>query len=115
MDTSTLKKAAIRYYRTRAGLFDLIAKMKLWPSRQGILHGIRTIEIFGEQARITTHCNREFVVNNSRTSRAARALRNKCFSASCSACRVPDWKLDKFSSTRFSRHFGATLDEQTGK
>ncbi len=115
MGAKTEKKPEVRYYRTRVGLFDLIAKMKLWPSRKGILHGIRSIEVFGDQARITTHCNRVFVVNNSRKSRAARALRNKLFSTSCSECRIPEWKLDKFSSTRFSRHFGSDLNEQTGK
>ncbi|MBM9615900.1 hypothetical protein JWJ90_16645 [Desulfobulbus rhabdoformis] len=115
MDNKTEKKPAIRYYRTRAALFDLISKMKFWPSRTGILHGIRSIEIFGDQARITTHCNREFIVNNSRKSRAARALRNKCTSSSCRECRIPEWKLAKFSSTRFSRHFGSTLSEEAGK
>lgn len=115
MGSETAKKPATRYYRTRVGLFTLIEKMKLWPSRKGILHGIRSIEVFGDQARITTHCNREFVVNDSRKSRAARALRNKWFSKPCSECRVPDWKLAKYSSTRFSRHFGSTLKEQAGQ
>ncbi len=109
------KKPAARYYRTRVGLFTLIEKMKLWPSRKGVLHGIRSIEVFGDQARITTHCNRQFMVNNSRTSRAARALRNKWFAKPCSACRVPDWKLAKYSSTKFSRHYGSTLNEGAGQ
>lgn len=108
-------KTAKRYYRTRVGLFNLIAKMKLWPSRKGVLHGIKSMEIFGSQARITTHCNKSFVVNNSRTSRAARALRNKWVSRPCSACRVPDWKMEKYSSTRFSRHYGSSLQDEAGQ
>ena len=111
-DASKTKKPAKRYYRKRVELFRLIDKIKLWPSRTGTLHGIRTIEKIGEQARITTHCNKTFLVNNSRNSRAARWLRNKWFHGVCTACRVPDWKLTKYSSTQFRRHYGsALLDE----
>ena len=98
-----------RFYRKRVELFRLIDKIKLWPSRRGVLHGIRTIEKMGRQARVTTHCNRTFVINNSRNSRSARWLRNKWFKRSCSACRVPDWKMEKYSATLFRRHQGSTL------
>lgn len=108
---SKTKKPAKRYYRKRVELFRLIDKIKLWPSRTGTLHGIRTIEKIGEQARITTHCNKTFMVNNSRNSRAARWLRNKWFHDVCSTCRVPDWKLSKYSSTQFKRHYGSALTE----
>ena len=109
------KKHSKRYYRKRVELFRLIDKIKLWPSRTGILHGIKTIEKMGDQAQITTHCNKTFMANNSRNSRAVRWLRNKWFKGACGACRVPDWKLDKYSSTLFKRHYGSSLlseDEQ---
>jgi pyrrolysyl-tRNA synthetase-like protein len=101
-----------RFYRKRVELFLLIDKIKLWPSRKGVLHGIRAIEKTGRQARITTHCNRTFVVNDSRNSRAARWLRNKWFKSVCGACRVPEWKLEKYSATMFRRHHGSTLAER---
>lgn len=103
------KKHAKRYYRKRVELFRLIDKIKLWPSRKGVLHGIKTIEKMGDQALITTHCHKTFMVNDSRNSRAARWLRNKWFKGVCGACRVPDWKLDKYSSTLFRRHQGSLL------
>ena len=103
------KKHSKRYYRKRVELFRLIDKIKLWPSRTGILHGIKTIEKIGDQAQISTHCNKTFMVNNSRNSRAVRWLRNKWFKGVCSACRVPAWKLDKYSSTLFRRHHGSML------
>ena len=99
-----------RFYRKRVGLFLLLEKIKLWPSRKGLLHGIKSIEKFGDQACITTHCNKSFMVNHSRNSRAARCLRNKLVKDVCPACGVPQWKLVKYSSTRFSRHHGSTLD-----
>lgn len=34
-----------RYYRKRVDFFRLLTKMKLWPSRKKILHGIKTLEI----------------------------------------------------------------------
>jgi pyrrolysyl-tRNA synthetase-like protein len=60
------KKPAKRFYRKRVELFRLIDKIKLWPSRKGILHGIKTIEKMGDQAQITTHCNKTFTINDSR-------------------------------------------------
>jgi pyrrolysyl-tRNA synthetase-like protein len=104
-----VKKAAKRYYRKRVALFRLIDKIKLWPSRSGTLHGIRTIEKIGDQAQITTHCNKTFLANDSRNSRAARWLRNKWFKDVCPICRIPDWKLGKYSSTQFKRHYGSAL------
>ena len=105
------KPPAKRYYRKRVELFRLIDKIKLWPSRRGVLHGIKRLEIIGDQARITTHCNKTFLVTNSRSSRAARWLRNKWFKGACSVCRVPEWKLAKYSVTQFERHYGSALSE----
>ena len=104
-----------RYYRKRVELFRLIDKIKLWPSRRGILHGIKTIEVIGEQARITTHCNKIFLITNSRNSRAARWLRNKWFKSVCGTCRVPEWKLEKYSATYFKRQYGSDLHAQDKK
>ena len=103
------KPPAKRFYRKRVELFRLIEKIKLWPSRTGVLHGIRSIDPRGEIAVITTHCGKSFVVRNSRNSRAARWLRNKWFRTVCPECRVPDWKLEKYDSTRFRRHHGSFL------
>ena len=112
------KIPAKRYYRKRVHLLSLIEKIKLWPSRKGILHGIRSIEKLGDQARITTHCNKSFLINNSKSSRAARWLRNKLFIGVCPQCGVPEWKLEKYASTRFKRHQGSLLlkdpKEETG-
>ena len=106
---SSAKPPKRRFYRKRVELFRLIDKIKIWPSRKGLLHGIKAIEITGDQARITTHCNKTFMVNNSRNSRAARWLRNKWFKGVCPACGVPQWKLEKYASTHFRRHHGSSL------
>jgi pyrrolysyl-tRNA synthetase-like protein len=97
------------YYRKRVELFRLIEKIKLWPSRRGVLHGIRSVEVNGDTARLTTHCGRTFLARDSRNSRAARWLRNKWFRAICSDCVVPEWKLEKYAATRFHRHQGSLL------
>ena len=110
--TENKKEPPKRYYRKRVELFKLVDKIKLWPSRKGILHGIKVIERIGEQVRITTHCGKEFLVNNSRNSRAARWLRNKWFVGICPVCQVPGWKLEKYSATRFRRHYGSLLQDE---
>lgn len=106
---SSTKAPVKRYYRKRVELFRLIDKVKLWPSRRGVLHGIKTIEKKGDQALIITHCNKSFMIVDSRNSRAARWLRNKWFKAACPQCRVPEWKLEKYSATFFKRHYGSRL------
>jgi len=110
-DKTKAKQPARRYYRKRVELFRLIEKIKLWPSRRGLLHGIKTVEVIGDQARVTTHCSKTFLITNSRNSRAARWLRNKWFRGVCGVCRVPDWKLAKYSSTHFKRHYGSALSK----
>jgi pyrrolysyl-tRNA synthetase-like protein len=103
------RPARRRFYRKRVELFRLIEKIKIWPSRKGVLHGIKAMETMGDQARITTHCNKTFLVNNSRNSRAARWLRNKWYRGVCPACGVPQWKLEKYDATHFRRHHGSLL------
>jgi pyrrolysyl-tRNA synthetase-like protein len=97
------------YYRKQVPLFRLIDKMKLWPSRKGILHGIRTLEIKGAYGLLRTHCNREMVIRNSKNCRAARWLRNKWFFKACEECAIPGWKIEKYSTTVFKRGWGSFL------
>ena len=98
-----------RYYRKNVELLLLLDKMKLWPSRSGLLHGIREIEEKGRYLEITTHCGKSFRAYNSRNSRAARWLRNKWVEKPCPACKVPEWKLQKYSKTFFDAHYGSDL------
>ena len=87
----------------------MIERVKLWISRSGTLHGIRSLQDQGEVMLITTHCNRTFVVKNSRNSRAARYMRQKWYQSVCPKCGIPEWKLEKFSATKFNRHHGSDL------
>lgn len=98
-----------RYYRKNVELFKLLDKIKLWPSRNGTLHGIKSISLRGNIAEVVTHCGEQFTVRNSKTSRAARWLRNKWCIGVCPACKVPTWKLEKYSSTVMSQHHGSRL------
>ncbi|MCR4892182.1 MAG: hypothetical protein K5989_08400 [Lachnospiraceae bacterium] len=91
-----------RYVYKNQGLYALINKIKLWPARSGILHGVKSIDYRGASMTITTHCGESFVVWDSRHSRSARWLRNRWCKCPCPACRVPDWKLQKYSNTVFS-------------
>lgn len=100
-----------RYYRKHVDFFRLLEKIKLWPARSGTLHGIRTIEIKGEYAEISTHCGRTFMIRNSKTSRSARWLRNKWMRDTCKQCKIPQWKLDKYSKTYFTQSFGSELQD----
>jgi pyrrolysyl-tRNA synthetase, N-terminal region len=98
-----------RYYRKNVDFFNLLEKIKLWPSRGGTLHGIKSMTKRGSTAEIVTHCNRYFTIYNSKHSRAARWMRNKLHFGICPTCRIPEWKLQKYSSTVMSQHYGARL------
>lgn len=104
-----------RYYRKHVELFLLLDKIKLWPSRAGRLHGIKKIEKKGEYAEITTHCGKSFKVYNSSSSRAARWLRNKWVNEPCKECKIPGWKIEKYSETAFASHYGSDLTNQEEK
>ncbi|WP_073048821.1 pyrrolysine--tRNA(Pyl) ligase small subunit [Dethiosulfatibacter aminovorans] len=101
-----------RYYRKHVDFFDLLQKVKLWPSRNGTLHGIKKMQIKGDYAEITTHCNEKFIVKRSKNSHSARWLRNKWYRQTCKKCRIPDWKLEKYSTTCFNQNFGKDLSRK---
>lgn len=98
-----------RYYRKNVDFFRFVEKLKLWPSRSGILHGIKSMTIRGNTAEIVTHCNETFQIYNSRHSRAARCLRNKLFFHACGTCKIPGWKLEKYSETYVNQNYGSRL------
>lgn len=97
------------FYRRRSDLFAIVDRMKLWPSRSGTLHGVKSARLLGDYIEITTHCGRTFRVLNSRKSRAARWIRNKWAADPCSECKIPAWKLEKYAKTFFSEHYGRDL------
>jgi pyrrolysyl-tRNA synthetase-like protein len=95
------KKEKKRFFRKHQDSFTVLQKIKLWPSRAGKLHGIRSVVLKGAYAEFTTHCGQKLRIKNSKTSRVARWLRNKWYVEPCPGCKVPAWKLEKYSSTSF--------------
>lgn len=98
---TTQKKEKKRYIRKHEELSGVLQKIKLWPSRTGTLHGIKTVVQKGAYIELTTHCGHRMRIKNSKTSRVSRWLRNKWYARACAQCKIPDWKLGKFSSTSF--------------
>jgi len=98
METDKVK----RYIYKNQRMFGMVNTIKLWPSRSGILHGVKQIVLNGTMLEITTHCGESFVVYDSKYSRSARWLRNRWFKKPCPHCKIPDWKLEKYSSTVFT-------------
>ncbi|MDR2492651.1 MAG: hypothetical protein LBD25_04240 [Coriobacteriales bacterium] len=96
------QKSTKRYIYKNQSLYSLIDRVKLWPGRTGTLHGIKSVTRSEGRIDITTHCGEAFVVWDSRSSRAARWLRNRWFKKPCPACKIPAWKLEKYHSTVFT-------------
>lgn len=95
------EKRKVRYVQKHRPIFKLVEKIKLWPSRSGILHGIRSITKDGNFMIIETHCNKVIKARISKNGRAARWLRNKWAERICKSCRIPSWKISKFANTLF--------------
>ena len=55
-EAKKLDKPKKRYYRKRVDFYLLVNKIKLWPSRKGILHVGQKDNQKGNYAEITTHC-----------------------------------------------------------
>lgn len=81
----------------KRSLDSLISKTGFWVSRSGHLHGIKSCETSQNYIRITMDCGEVIKVRNSRSSRAARLLRNRKYQKPCKKCRVPDEKIKEFS------------------
>jgi pyrrolysyl-tRNA synthetase-like protein len=95
------KKTVRRYVYKNQGLYALIDRIKLWPGRSGILHGVKSVTVGDGRIDVLTHCGESFTVWDSRNSRSARWLRNRWFKRACPRCGVPAWKLEKYNSTVF--------------
>ena len=95
------KKKRKTYFRKREELTVVLQKVKLWPSRTGTLHGLRSVVSKGAYIDFTTHCGQKLRIKNSKNSRVSRWLRNKWYVQPCPRCRVPAWKLEKYSLTAF--------------
>lgn len=87
--------------RKHAAPYDVVEKVKLWPSKTGMLHGVRSVKLKSNLIEVQTHCGQSFRVRNSKTSRVARHLRNKIYDKPCPRCRIPAWKVQKFADTAF--------------
>lgn len=87
--------------RKHAAPYEVVDKIKLWPSKTGVLHGVRAVRLKGGLIEVETHCGQSFRVRNSKTSRIARHLRNKIYEKPCRRCRIPAWKEKKFAETVF--------------
>jgi pyrrolysyl-tRNA synthetase-like protein len=95
------EKLTKRYISKNQGLFKVVNKIKLWPSKSGMLHSIKSIDRNGDLAVITTFCGETFTVRDSKNSRSARWLRNRWYLKACPRCGIPDWKLAKYATTVF--------------
>jgi len=77
-------------------LSALISSTGLWMSRTGTLHKIKHNEVSKTKIYIEMKCGDRLVVNNSRSSRTARALRHYKYKKTCTRCKVSDEDINNF-------------------
>ncbi|RPJ77547.1 MAG: pyrrolysine--tRNA(Pyl) ligase [Alphaproteobacteria bacterium] len=74
----------------------LISATGLWMSRAGTLHKIKHSEVSKRKIYIEMKCGDQLIVNNSRSSRTARALRHHKYKKTCKHCKVSDEDITNF-------------------
>lgn len=77
-------------------LDTLISATGFWMSRTGTIHKIKHHEVSRSKIYIEMACGDRLVVNNSRSSRTARALRHHKYKKTCKRCRVSDEDINNF-------------------
>lgn len=77
-------------------LDNLISATGLWMSRTGTIHKIKNHEVSRKKIYIEMACGDRLIVNNSRSSRTARALRHHKYKRACRHCRVSDDDINNF-------------------
>ncbi|AKB30814.1 Pyrrolysyl-tRNA synthetase [Methanosarcina siciliae HI350] len=77
-------------------LDTLISTTGLWMSRTGMIHKIKHHEVSRSKIYVEMACGERLVVNNSRSSRTARALRHHKYRKTCRHCRVSDEDINNF-------------------
>ena len=77
-------------------LDSLISKTGFWLSRTGKLHKIKHSEVSKRKIYIEMDCGEKLIVNNSRSSRTARALRHHKYRKTCKHCRISNEDINSF-------------------
>jgi len=77
-------------------LENLISASGIWMSRTGMIHKIKHHEVSRSKIYIEMACGDRLTVNNSRSSRTARALRHHKYRKTCRRCRVSDEDVNNF-------------------
>ncbi|MCL2883107.1 MAG: pyrrolysine--tRNA(Pyl) ligase small subunit [Coriobacteriia bacterium] len=90
-------KVQAKYWAKHAGLLTSVDKIKLWPSRSGLLHGVREVKASGDSIIVSTHCGETFKIRDSKNGRVHRQLKNRCYKGVCKKCAIPDWKIEKYN------------------
>lgn len=99
----------------RPTLERLIKLNGVWLSRNDLLHGIKSWEVSRRKIRIVLDCGDILVVNNSRTSASARALRNSKYKKVCKKCRLSDERIQTFVTKSFHEPQTASVSSVTVK
>src|SRR5665648_848899 len=77
---SAVSKPALkkqRYLRRQKDPFTIVQQIKLWPSKNGILHGVRSVKLKSGRIVCKRHSCRTLDQSKSKNIRFARHLRNE--------------------------------------
>ena len=87
----------------RPELYTMMDKAMLFVTKNGKLHGIKSLGRKGAFILLYTHCDQEFKIRDSRNSKTARWLRNGYVHRSCKSCDIPRWKVAKFKGKGYRK------------
>lgn len=85
----------------RPSIEKLVKQNGVWLSRKDVLHGVKDVGVSHRKVRIEMDCGDVVIVNNSRRSASARALRNSKYRKICKRCKLEDERIRRFVEKDF--------------
>jgi pyrrolysyl-tRNA synthetase-like protein len=76
--------------KPRPKLSYLISHQMVYPSRNRIIHSVRSVQVAGQYLRISLDCGMMVTVKDSKRGRAARWLNDMIYWTECKNCRFPE-------------------------
>ncbi len=73
-------------YKPQPKLSSLIEKYKFYPSRNRVMHSVKSAQRYGQTLHLTLDCGMRITVKDSKRGRGARWLKQMVYWSECKRC-----------------------------
>jgi len=73
-------------YKQQPRLSSLIEKYKIYPSRNRVMHNVKSVQQCGLMLHLTLNCGMKIIVKDSKRGRGARWIKQMVYWCECKQC-----------------------------